>query len=206
MVIKDITSKFEIKCILLYKQDKLCCLHKRFFILLEIVGHNYSHYLFHPSTYLSIFCLENNLKNIWGSIFNLHIFVEDNESIVLKKHNCLASFLACLFRRVKLLWSLSSSCKNFAKKLLEVSTPNLEYLLIMIGCSCISLKAIVLELWLFLTYFFKQNDGPRQMSIIIACTTMWYPCFRTFCPELWREFNLTFYTVERTLKDTKLSS
>ena len=70
-----------------------------------------------------------------------------------------------------------TSCKNFnvtnrTQKVFKV-TPNLEYLLIMTGCSCktrsITLQAIVLELCPLLTRNFKQNDDRRQTSDGTAC-------------------------------------
>ena len=84
-------------------------------------------------------------------------------------------------KKVKLLWSLGRRRCHHAKtvmlpitqKVLKISTPTLEYLLIMTRCSCktkgIKLKAIVLKLWPFLTKDFKWNDGPWQMSVGTAC-------------------------------------
>ena len=86
-------------------------------------------------------------------------------------------FLACLFRRKSraiviaksLLFSLSlllSSC--IIQKVFKVSTPNLEYLLIMTRCSFrtrgITLKAVLWELCPLLTLKFRKNC---LLSIII---------------------------------------
>ena len=52
--------------------------------------------------------------------------------------------------KVKLLWLVDTLIQTIAQKVFKVSTPNLEYLLIMIKCSCktrgITLKGIFLEL------------------------------------------------------------
>ena len=87
-------------------------------------------------------------------------------------HNAF-SFLACLFRRKSqaiVIAILLPSCSPFFKKL-KISTPNLEYLLLMTRCSCktrgITMKTTVLELCPFLTKNFKQKqkDSPWQMSV-----------------------------------------